>query len=390
MGESMRKVNQLSPLTIAQLTEPGKYHDGLGLYLHISPTGNKSWAFRYMIDRKAREQGLGPLHTVNLAEARNRARESRQLILDGRDPLNVKRNVLAARRLEQAKTITFRQAVSEFLKSSKVQHLTNDKHRKQWTSTLHSVFPFLGDLPLNQIDPALMLQALKPMWERTPETASRLRGRIERVFDWAKPIGYFQGDNPAQWDLLRDHLPAKEKVKHLKAMPYADLPAFMADLRKRDTMSARALEFTILTAVRTQESIGAKWSEIDQATWTIPAVRMKMKRDHRVPLTERAIEILSELPRLGDRVFPRAAGAMLVLLQGMVGNGYTVHGFRSSFSDWARDKTDYPRDVIEMALAHTVRDKSEAAYRRGDALEKRRDLMAQWGQYVGGLGSGTK
>jgi integrase len=296
----------------------------------------------------------------------------------------VKRDNLAARRLEALKTITFRQAVSEFLKSSKVQNLTSDKHRKQWSSTLHSVFPVLGDLPLNQIDAALMLQALKPAWERTPETASRLRGRIERVFDWAKPIGYFQGDNPASWDLLKDHLPARDQVKHLKAMPYADLPAFMAELRTRDALSARALEFTILTAARTQESIGAKWSEIDlkSATWTIPAARMKMKRDHRVPLTTAAVEILKSIPRDGDRVFPRSNMAMLELLWGMAGNGYTVHGFRSSFSDWARDKTDYPRDVIEMALAHAIKDKTEAAYRRGDALDKRRELMNAWQNYI--------
>jgi integrase len=380
----MRKFNQLSPLKIAQLKAPGKYHDGLGLYLHISPSGNKSWAFRYMIDGRAREKGLGPLHTVSLAEARTRAEMARKVIVDGRDPIEAEREERAARKVEQLKTITFRKAVTEFLRTSKVTGFKNDKHRKQWGSTLESVFPQLGDIPLNQIDTALILQTLLPVWKRTPETASRLRGRIERVFDWAKPIGYFTGDNPAQWDLLKDHLPARHKVNHHKALPYADLPAFMAKLAERDSLSARALEFTILTAVRTQEAIGAKWSEIDldSATWTIPAARMKAKRDHRVPLCKRAVALLKAMPRNGDRVFKLSNLAMLELLRGMIGNGYTVHGFRSAFSDWARDKTNHPRDVIELALAHQIQDKSEAAYRRGDALDKRRPLMVDWEKFV--------
>jgi integrase len=385
-----RKINQLSPLKIAQIKTPGKHHDGLGLYLHVSPTGNKSWAFRYMIDGRAREQGLGPLHTVSLAEARTRAEMARKVILDGRDPIDVMHEARAARIVEQAKTITFRLAVDHFLSaSSKVAEFTNDKHRKQWRTTLEQVFPVLGNQPLNKIDAALVLQAIKPIWERTPETASRLRGRIERVFAWATPIGYFTGDNPAQWDLLKDHLAAPEG-KHHKAMPYADLPPFMAKLAERGNMSARALEFTILTAVRTQESLPALWEEIDfkAKVWTVPAVRMKKKKEFRVPLNSRAIAILRALPRTSALVFPNTEGrslnedAMRQFLQNMVGNGYTVHGFRSSFSDWARDSTAYPRDVIEQALAHAIKDKSEAAYRRGDALDKRRPLMADWEKFV--------
>jgi integrase len=380
----MRQINRLSALKIAQLNQPGKYADGAGLYLHVNPNGAKSWAFRYTIDGRAREQGLGPLHTVNLMEARERARQARQIILDGRDPLDVKRDEKAARKVEQLKTLTFRDAVSEFLKSSKVQDFTNDKHRKQWRTTLEYVFPALGDIPLNAINPALVLEALRPIWERTPETASRIRGRIERVFDWAKPIGYFQGDNPAEWDLLKDHVPAKAKVNHHKALPYAELPAFMARLAKIETPSARCLELTILTAARTQEAVGAKWSEIDlkAATWTIPAARMKAKRDHRVALCKRAIAILKAIPRDGERVFKLSTVAMFRLLRRMAGNGYTVHGFRSAFSDWARDETNHPRDVIEMALAHAIKDKSEAAYRRGDALDKRPELMAAWEKFV--------
>jgi integrase len=384
----MRKFNQLSPLKIAQLKAPGKYHDGLGLYLHVSPSGNKSWAFRYMIGGRAREKGLGPLHTVSLAEARTRAEMARKVILDGRDPIEAEQEERAARKAEQLNTVTFRQAVSEFLRTSKIESFTNDKHRKQWGSTLRNVFPVLGDLPLNSIGPGLVLQAIRPIWDKTPETASRLRGRIERVFDWAKPIGYFTGDNPAQWDLLKDHLPARQKANHHKALPYADLPAFMAKLAIRDSLPARCLEFTILTAVRTQEAIGAKWSEIKSGVWVIPAARMKAKRDHRVPLCKRSLTILKALPRSSEYVFANRRGkplsneAMAELLKGMDGNGYTVHGFRSTFSDWARDKTNHPRDVIELALAHQIQDKSEAAYRRGDALDKRRPLMAEWEKFV--------
>ena len=394
----MRGINKLTPRKIAATHKPGRYADGLGLYLEIRRAGNKSWSFRYMVAGRARELGLGPLHSVSLAEARNRAREARQLLLDGKDPIAVKREATASAKIERLKTMTFRQAALEFLRTSKVQAFKNDKHRKQWASTLESyAFPTLGDLPLQAIDTGLVLKTLLPVWKRTPETGSRLRGRIERVIDWAKPLGLFQGDNPARWDLLKDHVPAKAKPEHHKALPYADLPAFMVDLRERNSISARCLEFTILTGVRTSEAIGAKWSEIDldAATWTIPAARMKAKRDHRVPLSDRAVEILREIPKAKGQkeqglIFPSAARgggkplsnmAMLELLRGMAGNGYTVHGFRSTFSDWARDCTAYPRDVIEMALAHAIKDKSEAAYRRGDALDKRRRLMTEWARY---------
>jgi integrase len=235
------------------------------------------------------------------------------------------------------------------------------------------------------------LKALLPVWKRTPETGSRLRGRIEKVFNWAKPLGLFTGDNPADRALLESHLPAKRKGEPHKAMPYVDVPAFMQQLSAKPSVSARALEFCILTATRTSEVIGARWSEIDldAAVWCIPAARMKAKRDHRVPLSHRAVEILRGLKRDhgAAHVFINGGGrplsnmAMLELLRGMAGNGYTVHGFRSSFSDWARDRTGYARDVIEMALAHTIKDKSEAAYRRGDALDKRRRLMAEWARY---------
>ena len=382
--------DKLSALKVQTAKKVGGYADGGGLYLLIPRPGYKLWTFRYQLNGEPREMSLGPVSDISLAEARDLAAHARRLTRDGRDPIEVKRQTIVEHRVEQLKTVTFRQAALDFLSTAKVEQFKNDKHRKQWRSTLEAyAFPVIGDLPLQSIDTALVLKTLLPVWKRTPETGSRLRGRIERVIDWAKPLGLFVGENPASRDLLKDHLPAKAKAKHHAALPYADLPAFMGRLRERESVSARALEFTILAAVRTSEAIGARWSELDldAAVWTIPAARMKAKRDHRVPLSHRAVEILRALPRNGERVFPLSNMAMLELLRGMAGNGYTVHGFRSAFSDWARDRTGYARDVIEMALAHTIKDKSEAAYRRGDALEKRRRLMAEWARYCEGSGA---
>jgi integrase len=392
----------LTVLEVAKLKTPGRYADGGGLYLNVNSTGSKSWLFRYTKgtkpNRKGHWMGLGSIETYSLGEARERARWARQLIGGQRDPLTEKRAAQAALTVSQLKAMTFREAALNFLATDKIEGLKNDKARQQWRSTLEQyAFPVIGDLPLQSIDSALVLQALLPVWKRIPETGSRLRGRIERVFGWAMPLKLYEGPNPASREVLKDHLPAKAKAKHHQAVPYAELPAFMVDLKAREGMSAKALEFTILTAVRTNETIGAQWSEFDleAAVWTIPAARMKAKRDHRVPLCKRAVEILRSAPQRGRKrpttghVFINGGGlplsnmAMLELLRGMApGTGYTVHGFRSSFSDWARDKTSYPRDVIEMALAHTIKDKSEAAYRRGDALDKRRELMGDWSGYL--------
>jgi len=383
----MAIINKLTTLKVNTLSKPGRYGDGAGLWLLIRREGSKSWQLRYMMQGRARYLGLGPLHSVNLAEARNRAREARQLILDGKDPLAVKHEAAAATRIQNIRNITFREAASQFLATDKVEQFRNPKHRAQWHSTLKRLFPKIGDLPLQQIDTAIVLQTLLPIWRKTPETGSRLRGRIERIFAWAKAHKLYDGENPASRDVLQDTLPIKAKAKHHKAMPYGDVPGFMEQLKSRDTMSAMALQFTVLTAMRTNEVIKAKWSEIDfdAGVWTCP--KTKNGKPHRVPLSHRAVEILRALPRTAEHVFINGRGrplsnmTMLELLRGMAGNGYTVHGFRSSFSDWARDRTGYARDVIEMALAHTIKDKSEAAYRRGDALDKRRRLMAEWARY---------
>jgi len=394
-----RKINQLTPLKVEQLIKntrkPRMVGDGLNLYLMIRRQGEGAWCFRYKIDGVTRLQGLGATHTVSLQEARERARQARQLILDGKDPLAVKAEARAAAKAEALRTMTFAEACEAFLKTDKIASLKNHKHRQQWRTTLDEACKTIGKQPLQSINSADVLRVLQPVWERAPETGSRLRGRIEKVFHWAMPLGLFTGDNPADRALLESHLPAKPKQKHHSAMPHANLRAFMQQLQGRNSVSAAALAFTILTATRTAESIGAQWSEIDLAgkVWTIPAARMKAKRDHRVPLCKRAVEILRKLPTANQRegfIFINGGGrvlsnmAMLELLRGMTGNGETVHGFRSAFSDWARDRTSYARDVIEQALAHTIKDKSERAYRRGDALDKRRRLMAEWAEYCGG------
>jgi integrase len=389
----LRETNKLTAIQVARLKKPGRHCDGAGLWLQVSISGSKAWLFQFKRDGRARQMGLGGLHTVSLQEARIRARQARQSLLDGIDPIDAKHAQRGAVRLEKAKALTFGKCAADYL-DAHAGAWKNQKHRSQWQSTLDAYAnPLIGALPVAAIDTALVLKILRPIWNEKPETASRLRGRVERILSWATVQGFRQGDNPARW---RGHidalLPAKatvRAVKHHAALPFVELPGFMAEIRKRESISARALEFTILTASRTGEAVGAKWDEIDikAKVWTVPAERMKASRPHRVPLSDRAVEILADLPSdnsgfvfLGARGASISNWAMLELLRGMV-PGLTVHGFRSSFSDWARERTAYPRDVVEMALAHAIKDKSEAAYRRGDALDKRRRLMQEWARY---------
>jgi integrase len=384
----VREGNKLTALKVAKLTKPGRYGDGHGLWLQITKSGGKSWIMRYMLDGRPVYMGLGPLHAVSLAEARIRARQYRQLLVEKRDPLQAKQEAIAAAKVDAARMKTFKQVTLEFLnESGNVQSFRNEKHRRQWESTLENyAFPTLGNMPLGVIDTAAIYSSIKPVWTRAPETASRLRGRIERILDFAKARGYLLGDNPARWELLKGVLPKKPKAEHHKAMPISELPAFMAGLREKESLSAKALEFLILTASRTNEVIAMRWSEVDFAKklWVIPAKRMKAGKEHRVPLSDRAIAVLSSVPRNGsDMIFPLSNMAMLELLKGVAGNGYTTHGFRSSFRDWAGDHTNYSREVVEQALAHTIQNKVEAAYRRGDALQKRRHLMDDWARFCG-------
>ena len=340
--------------------------------------------------------GLGSLITVSLAEARELALDCRKLRLAGIDPITARADQRQQIKLEAARALTFRECAEAYIAANKAGW-SNPKHAAQWSATLSTyAYPVMGDLPVAAIDVALVMKVLDPIWSTKNETASRLRGRIERVLDWASVQGYRDGANPARWRGHLDHLlprPSKvQRVKHHAALPYADIPAFMLQLRQQKGMAALALEFAILTVTRTGEVIGATWDEIDldQAVWMIPAERMKAKREHRVPLSAPALAILRALQTVRQNrfVFPggkRGRGlsnmAFLTLLHRMGCSDLTAHGFRSTFKDWATERTEFPNEVSELALAHAVGDKVEAAYRRGDLLDKRRNLVDIWAQY---------
>jgi integrase len=385
--------HKLSARRVKAVRKPGYFGDGGNLYLQVSRSHTKSWIFRYGMHGKTREMGLGPLALVSLAEARDKALACRKLLLEGRDPIEARRGQRTQERLEAAKAITFRQCAASYIKAHEAAW-RNEKHRYQWRQTLDIACETLGDLPVASVDTSLVMKVLEPLWHTKTETAKRLRGRIEAVLDLAIAHEFRTGPNPARWRGHLDKLLVKPRkaVKHHPALPYAELPQFMAELRANNSVSARALEFTILTACRTNEVIGARWDdEIDRdaKVWTIPAGRMKAKKAHRVPLCHRALNILSSLPREDGNPFVFIGGAtgkplhslaMLELFRTMRPD-LTVHGFRSTFRDWAAERTNFPREVVERAMAHTLRDKTEAAYQRGDLLDKRRPLMAEWARY---------
>ena len=376
-------MRELNSLQVRQQNKPGRYRAGDNLWLQVTAKKSsdgvtKSWLLRYVIDGKEHWMGLGSLRLFSLQEARNRAKRHLQMLADGIDPLEARREQRDARRAEANGRVTFKDAAKRFLELH-APHWKNPKHRQQWTNTLRDyAYPTLGARPVAAIDGALITEALAPIWQKKAETARRVKQRIERIVQW-----------------VRDGMPlptqgASKRVKHHEALPFVELPRFMAELRAKHSLSAKALEFTILTAARTNETIGARWDEIAGDVWTVPAERMKGKRPHRVPLSSRSRAILDSLPGDGlGFIFPGLkAGAhmsnmaMLKLLQRDMGYAdLTCHGFRSCFSDWARERTNYPRDVVEMALAHAVKDKTEAAYRRMDALPKRAKLMADWARF---------
>lgn len=394
-------IEKLSAKLVQSLAKPGRYGDGGGLWLQVTapkaegrkPT--KSWVLRYMLNGRAREMGLGPLDLVSLAEARTRTIAARKLLLDGIDPLEARREQRAAARLEAAAVLTFEECAARYIAAHE-SSWKNPKHRAQWSSTLKTyAYPVIGKLSVAAVDTRMVLKVIEPIWQEKPETASRLRGRIEAVLDWATVRTYRTGDNPARWKgHLSEVLPSKSKVakvKHHAALPYSQVGAFMADLREQIGYSARALEFAILTAARTGEVIGATRSEIDleAKVWIIPASRMKAEREHRIPLSSRAIEIIEAMPDgEGEYIFPGGRKgrplsqmALLTTLRRMGRGDLTTHGFRSTFRDWCAEQTAYPAEAAELALAHTVSDKVEAAYRRGDMFEKRRRMMADWANY---------
>ncbi len=391
-----RQTNKLTARSVASITKPGFHGDGNNLWLQVTKSGTKNWAFRYTFQGKAHTMGLGPVSLVDLKEARQKAQDARKQLLNGIDPLEQKKADAVAQRLEQANSITFKKAAEEYIESHK-SGWKNAKHAAQWSSTLDTyAYPEFGELPVGSINVGLVMRVLEPIWMKKAETASRVRGRIEAILDWAKVRGYRTGENPATWKGNLDHLlPARSKVrrvKHHAALPYAEVGDFIKELREQQGTAARAFEFTILTAVRTGETLGATWAEVDleSKTWTIPAERMKADKVHRVPLSERAVNILKavgqEFSMKPDRpLFPGqrvkkslSNMAFLMLLRRMEKEGITAHGFRSTFRDWAAEQTSFPQEVAEMALAHTIANKVEAAYRRGDLFEKRRELMDDW------------
>jgi integrase len=395
-----RKRRPFTARSIQTMKDAGRYGDGTckGLWLQVSDAGTKSWLLRYMLNGRARAMGLGSLELVSLADARERARAARRLLLDGKDPIEERKAQQLANQLAAARSVTFQKCAERYLAAHEASW-RNPKHRAQWRSTLATyAYPTLGALPVASVDTQLVLRVLEPLWTKRPETAGRLRGRIQSVLDWATARGYRQGENPARW---RGHLdtllPLRSKiapVQHHPAMPYIELPNFMVELRGNASISASALEMKILTASRTGEIIGATWPEINSLgrVWTVPANRMKGGRPHRVPLSDRCMTILESLPRIvgceylfpgGRPGKPLSNMALLELMRGLR-PAFVPHGFRSTFKDWATETTDHPRDIVEAALAHVIGDKVEAAYRRGDALEKRRRLMTDWATFCEG------
>jgi integrase len=396
-----RTIGKLTVLQVSRATEPGLYGDGAGLFLKVKERGSKSWVLRYKKNGRSHALGLGPLHIISLAEARVRAAEARRQILDGGNPVvdrkaaKVKAEVEAADALAKART--FDDVALEYIDAHKAGW-KNAKHADQWRATLATyATPVFGHLPVAAVDTALVLAALKPIWSTKAETAARVRGRIEAVLDFAKVLHYRTGENPARWKGNLEHaLPKRADVapvEHHAALPYTEVAEFMAELRERDGIAARALEFTVLTATRTSETLNATWDEIDleNRIWTIPPERMKSKKEHRVPLCGPAVAILRDIPRVGEFVFPglhrgKALSnmALLTVLRRMGRGHLTTHGMRSTFRDWGSDVASFPNELLEMALAHRVPDATERAYRRSDMFVKRVLLMQAWAGYCEG------
>jgi integrase len=382
-----RTLNRLTAVQVAKLKTDGRHADGGGLYLSIDGS-RRRWIFLYTRFGKRAELGLGSARDLSLADARAKAAELRATIASGKDP--------KAERIRHNEIPSFGEWADRYVETMRPSW-RNAKHAAQWTMTLTVYAKPIRSLPVNEVSTEDVLSVLRPLWARTPETAERLRGRIENVLDAARAKGFRGGENPARWRGHLDQLlPKRQRLSrgHHTALPYDAIPAFMVSLDERPAMAARALTFTILTAGRSGEVLGARWEEIDldKAVWTVPARRMKAGREHRVPLSPQAMAIVSALHEKGKTGFvfsgtspnkPLSIMAMSMLLRRMKA-GVTVHGFRSSFRDWASETTGFPHEVCEMALAHTIPNKAEAAYRRGDLFEKRRRLMEAWGRYCAG------
>ena len=387
-----RSINKLSARAVETLKALGRYSDGGNLYLSISANGGRRWVFMYRFGGKQREMGLGSASRAgtSLARARELAAEARIALAAGLDPLEARQARIQAERIVPS----FGECADTYIETHR-NSWRHEKHLAQWRMAVTTHCAPIRAIPIDKIDTEAVLKVLKPIWERLPETAKRLRGRIEKVLDAAAVRGFRTGDNPARWRGHLQNLLAKPKTLtrgHHAALPYEKLPDFLAQLRCRQSIAAQALEFAILTACRSGEVLGARWEEIDldKAVWVIPGSRMKAGKEHRVPLSARAVAILTALQemRTSDFVFPgNASGkplsgmAMAMQLRRMKADDITVHGFRSTFRDWASETTSFPHEVCEQALAHAIGNKTEAAYRRGDLFEKRRKLMEAWAAY---------
>lgn len=406
--------DRLTALGVKHLTKPGRYRDGDGLQLLVRPSGRRSWLLRWTRDGRTHDMGLGSYPAVSLAEARVAAEAARKLIRAGKDPLAARQAYDAARKIATGRT--FKTAAAELI-ADRASGWRNPKHGAQWEATLVAhVYPVIGERPVQDLDTAAVLEVLRPIWERIPETASRVRGRIEAVLDAAKAQGWRSGENPARW---RGHLAALlpsprkvQAVQHQPALPWPQVPAFLAALAARDGIAARALRFAILTAARSGEVRGMTWGEVDldAAVWTVPARRMKGGRVHRVPLPAAAANVLRGLKpahaksaalvfagtKAGNPLSDMTLTAILRRMNevedgqpapwrdGATGEPIAVHGFRSTFRVWAGEQTAHPRELVEAALAHVLKDKVEAAYARTDLLERRRALMKDWAAFCGG------
>ncbi|HVO04724.1 MAG TPA: integrase arm-type DNA-binding domain-containing protein [Candidatus Cybelea sp.] len=393
----------LSARKVETLKTPGLFADGDGLYLQVGAAGARSWIFRYQLGGRRRDMGLGSVSDLPLADARERVREARRQVAAGVDPIDARKAAVAEKALAAAKATTFKEAAEAYIEAHR-DAWKNAKHRDQWDATLaRYAFPKIGALPAGSIDTGLVLKVLEPIWKSKTETANRLRGRLESILDFARVRGWRSGENPARWKGHLDHiLAAPSEIAahvHHAAMPYDELPAFWPRLQLYGGMAARALEFLILTAARTGEVLGATWAEIDldKAVWTVPAERMKAGAEHRVPLSAPAVALLRKMQavRTGDAVFPGGSTgghlsnmAMLQVARRMKAKA-VPHGFRSTFRDWAADRTNFPEAVAEAALAHMIDDKTIAAYKRTDFFDRRRKLMDAWAAFIeGGAASG--
>ena len=392
----MRKAKGLTALDVSRLSDVGMNFVGgvAGLALLISDTGAKSWILRVSIAGKRRHMGLGGFPDVTLAEAREKAREKRAMVEKGIDPIEDRRAKNAALIASRAKALTFADCVDAYL-AAHADTWKNPKHRQQWRNTLGTYAgPVIGPVDVSLVDTGLVLKCLEPIWKTKNETASRLRGRIESVLSWATTRGYRQGENPARWKGHLDNLLAApsmiQKTEHHAALSYKEVGGFILALRKMEGMGARALEFAIMTAARSGEVRGATWQEFDlaAATWTVPADRMKAGKEHRIPLSDAALGLLRALPQMDAFVFPGARSgrplsdmSLTAVLRRMDRGDLTAHGFRSTFRDWAGEVSNHPREVIEHALSHQLKDKAEAAYAHGTLFEKRARLMADWARY---------